>query len=115
MVPRPPVLRRQLVAAVLALLAIVGMHVLDTNAHVCHAASALEAGGGEHHDSHGHHEGSGHASCAVIGCVAIVLAAVGFVAAHRRRPQSVWPPLVAAVASMVRGPEPPVPRALLSV
>jgi hypothetical protein len=62
MVPRPPRLRLQLVAAVLALLAIVGMHALDTNAHVCHTRSAVEPGGGEHHDGHGHHEGSAHAS-----------------------------------------------------
>jgi hypothetical protein len=115
MAPGPPKLRLQLVSTVLLLLAVLGMHALDTNTHVCHTASAVEAGGGEHHDGHGHREGSGHASCVAIGCVAIVLVAVGFAAAYRRRPRSVWPPLVAAVTSVLGGPEPPVPRALLSV
>ena len=116
MVPGPASFRSHAVVAVLALLALVGMHVLDMNVHTCHSSSAHAAeDGGHHEDGHEHHKGSGAASCVVVGCVAIVLSGVVAAATHRRRPRSVWPALVAAISSVTRGPEPPVPRILLTV
>src|SRR5688500_14931556 len=112
----PATARLRLMAAVVALLAIVGMHALDTTAHLCHVGSAAHGDGEAHHDGHADPDGRGHASCAVaVGCVAIVLAATAVGAGCRRRDRSAWPNLVAAVTSFTRGPEPPVPRALLSI
>jgi hypothetical protein len=102
-------------AAVLALLAVVGMHVTETDAHACHLGSAAHPDGREVGDGHGRHEGSGPTSCTAIACVAIVLAVLGVAAGNRRRPRSVRPPLVTVVTAALRGPEPPVPRALLSI
>lgn len=100
----------------MAFLAIVGMHVLDTTAHLCHGAGATHGDGAVHHDGHDDHRGPAHAGCAVtVGCVAIVLVASAIGAGHRPRAGSVRPHLVAAVISFTRGPEPPVPRALLSI
>jgi hypothetical protein len=116
MVPGSGTKRLRLLAAVVALLAIAGMHVLDTNAHSCHIASAQADGGHHEEGHHGHegHHGAGSTTCVAVGCVAIVLAATAIVA-YGRRPRGVWAPLVAAVTSIARGPEPPVPRHLLSV
>jgi hypothetical protein len=105
----------RLPVVVVALLAVAGMHLLGTTAHLCHVGLGIHADGGGHDDGRGHREATGPTCCMAVGCIAIALSAAGMGAAYARRSRSVWPALAAAISSLTTGPEPPVPRALLSI
>lgn len=65
-------------------------------------------------DAAHHHPGGTTLGCSSSACSATVLTLVALVACCPARPRNVWPRISSLLAAPLEGPEPPVPRVLLS-
>jgi hypothetical protein len=94
-----------------------GQFVHDRGAHepgVGEPAVARPGPGSGDADAAHHHPGGTTLSCSSSACSTTVLTLVALVACCPARPRNVWPRVSSFLAAPLDGPEPPVPRALLS-